>query len=432
MNRRMRQPDVTNGHSTRDAGLAVASVDITPDGAVPLAGWANRRGSFEGVADPLEANLAILRGNEKRVAFVSVDLLYVGELRERVLARTNLHPDELFFAASHTHFGPATDSRLAKLGEVDETYLDGIAQRIADRLRELREADPIPVRIEYRETVLEQAVNRRRRGWMFPPRGVPKPGILMRPDPAGRTDARARVLTLRDPKDRKRVRACIWSYSCHPVCFPAWTKVSAEFPGFVRLAIRERYGTELPVLFFQGFAGNLRPRVLRRPRSVREHLGTLLNGPAFGVFDQPGWNRWAGEIARQILAAMDESGAVIGADIEVKRMEVPLSSLFSEYGGQRSVSFHRVTLGNALDLVGLSAEPMVEHLEMIDRLSPMSYTIPVGYIDSVFGYLPTTAMAKEGGYEGRDFLDVFGFRVSSLSPDEAKLESLLRQLLQER
>ena len=106
--------------------FSAGSTDITPQRPLPLAGYANRKGNFEHVADTLEANAVLLSDGDVRVAIVAVDLLYVGAaLRQDVLDR--LHgalPDQsLFFAASHTHFAPATSTQLPGLGEVDRDYV---------------------------------------------------------------------------------------------------------------------------------------------------------------------------------------------------------------------------------------------------------------------------------------------------------------------
>ena len=84
------------------------------------------------------------------------------------------------------------------------------------------------------------------------------------------------MLTFSDPTDRPI--AVLWSYACHPVGFPARTRVSADFPGVVRRALRDAHGAELPVLFLQGFAGDVRPRETGATTRFTRRLAELVIG----------------------------------------------------------------------------------------------------------------------------------------------------------
>ena len=49
----------------------------------------------------------------------------------------------------------------------------------------------------------------------------------------------------------------------------------------------------------------------------------------------------------------------------------------------------------------------------------------MGYIDNVYGYLPTKAMLAEGGYEVRGFMKPFGIKGEFVANiDEIIIESL--------
>jgi len=69
-----------------------------------------------------------------------------------------------------------------------------------------------------------------------------------------------------------------------------------------------------------------------------------------------------------------------------------------------------VDLGQELTVVGVSAEVVTEYGPMVHRAFGRSITIPVGYIDEVYGYLPTERMLREGGYEVRWFLEAFALK----------------------
>ena len=64
----------------------------------------------------------------------------------------------------------------------------------------------------------------------------------------------------------------------------------------------------------------------------------------------------------------------------------------------RTMNFH-CDPGRKLALVGVSAEPVIEYAAMLRAIFPGKTLVPVGYMDGICGYLPTTAMLAEGGME---------------------------------
>jgi hypothetical protein len=59
---------------------------------------------------------------------------------------------------------------------------------------------------------------------------------------------------------------------------------------------------------------------------------------------------------------------------------------------------------------GVSAELVVSYVERLRRLRASAVTIPVGCLDGVPGYIPTSEMVPQGGYEAATFMPLFGVR----------------------
>ena len=114
---------VSASGSLRCAG---ASIDITPDHSVPLAGVEGRNEGWQSVTSRLEANALLLGEGDDRVLFISADLLYFGaalvDAVRRCAAACGIRSDAVILAASHTHFAPATDRSKPRLGRVDAAY----------------------------------------------------------------------------------------------------------------------------------------------------------------------------------------------------------------------------------------------------------------------------------------------------------------------
>jgi hypothetical protein len=59
---------------------------------------------------------------------------------------------------------------------------------------------------------------------------------------AGPTDDQLRLIIV-EAVDGSAI-CVLWNYACHPTIYPALTHVSADFPGVVRRAIRQRIGNQ--------------------------------------------------------------------------------------------------------------------------------------------------------------------------------------------
>jgi hypothetical protein len=361
---------------------------------------------------------------------VTADLMFIGqELRSGVLQRLAGAVEEtsLFFAASHTHFAPATDDRRPALGRLDRHYLQLVCERVSDLVARLLRDRLVPATIEYARGRADHAVNRRlRAAWHLSRRGPMIGAVVAAPNPAGPRDESMHVVRVSGGDGRPI--ALIWSYACHPVAFPRPLEVSADYPGRVRQRLRDRFDSALPVLFLQGFAGDIRPPELERLSSPTGRLRRLLLGPRFGRFTAEEWDRWADSLADRLLetAAGAAFERLLGP-LRTRRAVRPLGQFMLGAPDFQQVTFHRLSLGR-LAAVGVSAEVVTEYGPLVRTAFDGRISIPVGYIDEVYGYLPTARMVREGGYEADWFRRPFALEGPVNPRVEANCVAALREL----
>ena len=388
---------------------AAAGIDITPQRPVALAGFVSRTAAFGAVASPLEAAALVLQGGSVRILLVTADLLYFGPVLTRRLraqaARHGFAPDQLVLAASHTHFAPATDAAKPKLGQVDDDMLAWIGDRLCDLVDRVAGAELQPARLRRGSVDTDVSVHRRRR-WPWPTwtrAGVRAgPSIVMAPNPSGPRDPRLDALVVEGAQGE--ALAVVWKLACHPVCFPGLDSVCAEFPGHARVLLRQRLGAGLPVLFLQGFTGDVRPD-LRAAAGHWQWLSTLRRGPSFGEVSMVQWQAWADRIGQSLVGALAAAEPCPPDDgWQIARMDLPLDRIvdvtLNPALAGRTVCLQRLSLGAWLDLVFVEAEVCAPYLDAFG--APQA--ICVGYTGDVFGYLPTDAQVAEGGYEGGGFM----------------------------
>lgn len=382
--------------------VAAGSVDISPLHPVPLAGYAHRTGPYSTIRDPLEANAIWLRAGGRQLVVIQLDALSGGgAIRSRILSELEgvVADHELLTVASHTHFAPALDEALPELGARDTAHLMRVTESVADLVHRLSRAEPVAATLAYARGESDCAVNRRGTGWVVRSR----PPFLLHgsfpiPNPTGPTDGAVHVLTA-DAGDGGPL-AVLWGVACHPIAQPDRTAVSAEFPGAVRAALRERLGPETAVVFLPGFGGNLRPRLIDHTMPLARRLHSTLTGPWFHTPTGDEYSGWCHEPGRTVASALECRAAVDGPLLASARAELPMRELARDWTDGRALSVHVTRVTADVTLVGLGGEPVVEYGEALRRVLPPGTVIPVGYLDAVVGYLPTPAMLDEGGIEG--------------------------------
>lgn len=394
---------------------AAAFLDITPLVPVPLAGVASRVRPFDAIGSRLEVNaLAVRKRGGHCVVIVTIDTLFVGRRVHELLSahfekRHGQRASDLMILASHTHFAPSIDESKPRLGPVDLAYQSLVVDRCCGLIDKVVTATGVPVHVERRQGTSTAAINRRRH-WPFPRlsrRGIAGPEAVMAPNPAGPIDRRVVVWTLAGPD--KRPLAMIWHFSCHPTGYPRKLDVSSEFPGVVRARLRARFGANLPVLFLQGFAGDIRPNVPETRSVVKRASRSFFRGPNFDEFNLEGWERWAEGLADDVERVVSSAETLVpeggqAADaISSASYAIPLSLLAQGEAHDRLVRLHRLRIGSTIDIVAVAAEPLCR----LGALVPFSDAAAVGYLGDTFGYWPSDADQPLGGYEVRHFVQPF-------------------------
>lgn len=352
----------------------------------------------------------MLRQGDVSALIISLDVLFVGRRLEAALKRrlesAGMSDCLVLASASHTHFAPGVDADKPLLGECDEQFYGEVEQKVLGLVDRVIDQAAIPVEIRYVAGTAEHSVNRRRRIWTLGG-GLPRRTVAMRANPRGPADQSLHAVRLEDGSGAPL--AFIWSYACHPVSSPQALHVTAEFPGAARRELRRRFGADLPVLFLQGFSGNLRPPAFLKPgRNPARRLDQLLRGPAFGSFSDAEYARWSGSLAR-LVADLADSPALrtFPPALNHQTLTFPLSTLIEGEPGSQVFALTRLRLATRLQLLTLTAEVVTEYIRHIARLFPEVETIPVGCVGGTYGYLPTNRMVQEGGYEAGGFFEFF-------------------------
>jgi hypothetical protein len=379
-----------------------------------------RKAPVTTILDRLEISAVLLECAAQRCLIFSFDLMIVGsELQNAILSkleRLGFAPDEVMLLASHTHTAPATDQACEPLGIPDTAFVNDAAAAAENLVRQIQQQQSSEVSLEVFQGKLDHSVSRRR-FWPFPTfgrmYGFRLTSIAFAPNPSAPRDERATVVLLRT--SHGKLVGLIWHYTCHPTAVVPQDVVSADYPGAVRRALRERFG-EIPCVFAQGFCGDIRPNIKTSARwrtRLRQMIRMIASGPLFAPPSAEEWTRWSRSLAAGIcdIARGEPVTTFSPASLQTGSARIALGEFFGGSTPDKMLAAQVMRIGEELEIVALSAEPSVEWQRALDEAIPVPSgrtRLYAGYLGALFGYLPTAAQIPQGGYEVEGFQPLFG------------------------
>jgi neutral ceramidase len=390
-----------------------ASVKITPEQPMWMAGYASRTKPSEGTAQDLFAKALALEDEAgTRLVIVTMDLISVPHpLRQQVEKQVEdeygLPPRCLLLNASHTHCGPelregkaVSDDGGAERARQAREYSEKLARQLVDLVGQSLERLE-PARLGYSHARCGFAMNRRLKtdqGWRNSS------------NPDGPVDHDVPVLRV-DDADGK-LRAVLFGYACHNTTLQFYN-FCGDYAGYAQEYLEHahpgvtahfmlgcggdqnpypRSTLELAEQHGRSLANAVEAALLSPPRAVRGSLRTALEEVEL-EFDAP--------TTREELVRLRESGDKADA----RRAARLLDEL--ERTGKVDTSYRYpvqvIQLGDSLTLIALAGEVVVDYAVRLKReLAGPSAVWIAGYSNDVFAYIPSRRVLEEGGYEGRE------------------------------
>lgn len=351
-----------------------ASAVITPDGPLPMSGYASRKEPAEGKEQDLFAKaLAIEDADGRRVVIVTLDLIGVLErlrsaVAEQIEERYRISPDALLMNASHTHCGPAYGREEAR------EYYDSLTQTLVGLVGRAVE-DLRPATLSYCQARCGFAMNRRT------PTAT---GYRNHPNPDGPVDHTVPVLRVGGPDGE--LRAVLFGYACHNTTM-GFRKWLGDYAGYAQEYFEEDH-PGVTALFLMGCGGDQNPYPRSELHYAQQHgrsLATAIEA-ALEIGQRTPWHQ------RPLSGPLRTAYETVDLEFAVsERADFPYP-------------VQLVQFGNDLTIVALGSEVVVDYpLRLKRELSePEGPAIWVaGYSNVYDGYIPSQRVLVEGGYEAQ-------------------------------
>jgi hypothetical protein len=418
----------------------VARTIITPPEYMWMAGYAARERPAEGKIHDLWAKaLALEDAREKRVLLITSDIIgFSRDLSVSICSRLgekyNLERKDIILSSSHTHSGPVMNDNLFG---IYPAFDDKLRKQVADYSKFIEEQIVIlagrainslaPVHLYTGVGIARFAVNRRASGW--------EGDILYDPDVEGPSDHVVQTFTVQDLN--KKPIVIVFGYSCHATSLSGY-EWSGDYPGFAQIELEKTY-PGLTAMFYAGFGADQNPFPRGGVLECEQYGKELAIAVEKVMKDSmealsPSLQTVYNEIELEIEPPPDseELDEVMdkGANWEknwAKTIKKKLAAGEELPGTYPHYPIQSWQLGKQT-LVVMGGEVVVDYVfKFREKLGNDLYIM--GYANDVMAYIPSERVLKEGGYEGKTSMWVYGHRGNWIPGIEEKIfNEVVRQV----
>ncbi|MEX2232863.1 MAG: neutral/alkaline non-lysosomal ceramidase N-terminal domain-containing protein [Cyclobacteriaceae bacterium] len=394
----------------------VARVIITPDQPMWMAGFAARDRVSEGKLHDLWAKaLALEDADGQKAVLVTTDLLGMPKelsdrIRDRLQASMNLPRAQIILNSSHTHSGPVLRNSLVDIYGLDEDQQKKIAQysdRLVNQIVSLVSSalkSMVPVKVYTGNGVTRFQVNRRNNNATT---------LLQQTEVKGPGDSAVPVIKV--VNDAGDLMALAFGYACHNTTLSGY-EWSGDYAGFAQLELEKVYeGTT--AMFFAGAGADQNPLPRNTVALAQQYGKTLAAAVESVVSDE----------MRMLPAKLTTVYAEVALPISAPPSKEELSNMLEKTTGyqkrwvtrmlkqiERGESFitsypYPVQVWKLGDqtMISLGGELVVGYANQLKQIFGQDIFV-LGYSNDVMAYIPTTAILREGGYEGATSQMVYG------------------------
>jgi neutral ceramidase len=254
--------------------IGISAVDITPEKGVPLAGYGGRPRRLKylydwsnqyphatyltpskGVLDPIRVKTVVLSKNNKKLVFISLDLIGVtSKMIDHILEELkeyNISAHNLIVGATHTHSGPGTltNNSIMELLAVDKFN----EKNYKDFLKKVKKSVTL-------------ALNKMEKGKIFYSTFQAHNIQKNRRSHKRKIDKESKILWFKNNKNK--ILGAIINFAIHGTSLSAHNfKFSSDIPGALERELESKINlinatdnSKSTVLFFNGAVGDIAPR----------------------------------------------------------------------------------------------------------------------------------------------------------------------------
>jgi neutral ceramidase len=375
------------------AGAARVDITPAPDAALPMSGFSDRSGGFEGIHDRLHIRTLVVDDGIRLAAIASIELISVPEafwkrMTARLEQETGIPKENILLSAVHTHAAPGIDGFGPSAGGVADRRAEYTRMVETALVRSVREAKANlqPAKVGFGTGHAKVNMNRRAPdgfgGWI----------LGNNPDgPSDRTVAVVRFETLQGVPF-----AILSNYAVHGTVLGLDNmQISGDLPGATARTIEEHYKNTVVSPWTSGAAGDQDPLYRVQTASVMPYRNMTALGRVLGQ-----------EVIRVAEGIKTSPHGRIRAAQRViycpgkRTVQTPSRTRDYRFEEADPVSIRlSLLIINDIAIAGVSGEVLTGIGLRLKKESPLSRTFLVANCNGSSGYIPDDAAYEQVSYE---------------------------------
>ena len=398
------------GYGQKQSGSVIragfSEIGITPDKAIIMSGYGNRKDPFKGIHDSIYAQAMYLSQGDEEVLLITSDLIghsqhNVNMLKGMIQKETAIPEDKIFITAAHNHGGPVngTYRSAEKLPDDVKAYVDVLYGKLL-KISIKAKKDIQPVKIGYEKGECKVNINRR---------AIYSEGeVWLGRNPDGACDHDLDIIKFTDTEGK--LMAVQVNYPCHGTCTGQDNyQVTGDWPGISANMMKEKLGGDVIIMVTAGASADINP--IYGPNDNFRQVDAVAYGVAsvaLELVEKCVTTEFSELKSAHTTAAFPGK---IGWDSNFPQESVTADDV--------TINFCAFRMGNIV-MAGISGEMFTEIGMNVKKRSGSNTTI-MTHCNGASGYICTDASYGEGGYEPR---------VSHLMPgSETEFENILVELI---
>ena len=387
-----------------------------------------------GKLTPLMAHAAVIESAGKKAVLLSLDLIFVtvdwaNALRERIAKALKISTDYIFVHTTHTHTGCQTDVRCWGAPANAETLIpvaDAAVQAVIAANENLAEVKMGTGRTYETRYAFCRDFFTTDGHIVTNPGGVPPEKLV---GPISDIDSSVNVMRFDDMEGNPL--CFVVNYALHLDTNAHADKFDADYAGYLRVALRRKYGRDVVVVFLNGCCGNINHIDFKNKNHKKTHMfpktyscwhigegladtvekmsppvctresegliqGRYCTFPTARRYATPERKEWA----KKFLAFLEENGLMNESKYSHDRQcaEMYLEENADETPRLMDIGVHVLQIGEIV-FVGLPGEIFSDIGLKIKALSPFPHTVVVELADGWHGYIAPDFVMRAGCYE---------------------------------
>lgn len=433
--------------SSAEWKAGVAKLKITPEQPMWMAGYGSRSHPAEGLISDLWAKVLVLESdNRYRGVIITLDLVGIDRELSRSICRRleqefSLRREQVSICTSHTHSGPVVGRNL---GPMHYWIIPPDQQRLVEEYAQSLETNVVklveeaigrlqPAQLAWDVGLATFAVNRRENAEAKVAE-LRATGKLVGP-----VDHDVPVLAVRNSDGQ--LLSVLFGYACHATVLSLY-EWCADYPGFAQTDL-ESTNPGCVALFWAGCGADQNP-LPRREVDLARAYGRKLATAVQQVLDRPMKPVRGGLTMRYREIDLSYAPLPTREDWQQEsqstttyiaaRAKLMLQELDAGKPIPTTYPYPVASwlIGDEVEWVQLGGEVVVDYAIRIKRERPGRGTWVAGYANDVMAYIPSVRVLREGRYEGRDSMPLYGRptvwsdQIESLIMDEVQRQLSLK------